>query len=135
MVTCYLGIGSNLGNRRSQIKSAIAKINSLKKTRVLRVSRIIETRPIGGPSGQPKFLNCVLKVRTSLSPLALLNRLKAIESELGRGKSVRFGPRIIDLDILFYADRIIRTKKLIIPHPRMFKRNFVLEPLSEIICS
>ncbi|MCK9604040.1 MAG: 2-amino-4-hydroxy-6-hydroxymethyldihydropteridine diphosphokinase [Candidatus Omnitrophica bacterium] len=134
MVTCYLGIGSNLGNRKSQIKSAIAKINSLKETKVLKVSRIIETRPVGGPAGQPEFLNCALKVRTNLSPLTLLKKLKIIEKDLGRKKTVRFGARVIDLDILFYADKIIKRKELVVPHPRMYKRDFVLEPLSGIIC-
>lgn len=133
MVTCYLGIGSNLGNRKRQIKSAIVKINSLKNTRVLKVSKIIETDPVGGPCGQPKFLNGALKIRTGLLPLALLKKLKKIERELGRVKSVRLGPRAIDLDILFYADKIINKKELIVPHPRMFERNFVLKPLSEII--
>jgi 2-amino-4-hydroxy-6-hydroxymethyldihydropteridine diphosphokinase len=133
MVICYLGIGSNLGNRKRQIKSAIAKINSLKNTRVLRVSKITETDPVGGPCGQSKFLNGALKIKTGLSPLVLLKKLKKIERELGRTKSVRFGPCAIDLDILFYADKIINRKELVVPHPRMFERNFVLKPLSEII--
>lgn len=133
MVTCYLGIGSNLGNRKRQIKSAIVKINSLKNTRVLKVSKITETDPVGGPCGQPKFLNGALKIRTGLPPLALLKKLKKIERELGRVKSVRLGPRAIDLDILFYADMIMNKRELVVPHPRMFERNFVLKPLSEII--
>lgn len=133
MVTCYLGIGSNLGNRKRQIKLAIAKINFLKETKVLKASKIIETEAFGGPCGQPKFLNGALKIKTSLSPLTLLRKLKKIERELGRKKSIRFGPRSIDLDILFYADKIIKRRELVVPHPKMFERNFVLKPLSEII--
>ncbi|MCU0652581.1 MAG: 2-amino-4-hydroxy-6-hydroxymethyldihydropteridine diphosphokinase [Candidatus Omnitrophica bacterium] len=133
MAICYLGIGSNLGNRRKNIESAVKIINSLKHTKALKLSRIIETKAVGGPSDQPKFLNAALKIRTRLSPLVLLTNLKQIESELGRIKTVRWGPRPIDLDILFYGNRIMNTKQLKIPHPRAFERSFVLKPLSEII--
>lgn len=98
------------------------------------MSRIIETAPVGGPARQGKFLNAVLKIKTNLTPLALLKHLKNIEEELGRKKTVRWGPRIIDLDILFYGDKIIDTKALKIPHPRMLERAFVLRPLLELIC-
>ena len=133
MVTCYLGIGSNLGNRRKNIKLAIQKISALKDTEVIKSSRMIETEPVGGPVGQGKFLNAALKIRTSLSPLILLKKLKSIEKQLGREKTVRNGPRTIDLDILFYGDRIINSKNLTIPHPRVFEREFVIKPLLEII--
>ena len=133
MVTCYLGIGSNLGNRRKNIKLAIQKISALKDTEVIKSSRMIETEPVGGPVGQGKFLNAALKIRTSLSPLILLKKLKSIEKQLGREKTVRNGPRAIDLDILFYGDRIINSKNLTIPHPRVFEREFVIKPLLEII--
>ncbi len=133
MKTCYLGIGSNLGNRRKNIISAIKKIEALEGTQVIRASRLMETDPVGGPAGQGKFLNGALKLRTSLSPLLLLKKIKEIEREIGRTKGVRNGPRVIDLDILLYADRIINTKKLVIPHPRMFGRDFVMKPLSQII--
>jgi len=133
MVICYLGIGSNLGNRRKNIKLAIQKISALKDTEVIKSSRMIETEPVGGPVGQGKFLNAALKIRTSLSPLILLKKLKSIEKQLGREKTVRNGPRTIDLDILFYGDRIINSKNLTIPHPRVFEREFVIKPLLEII--
>jgi len=133
MVICYLGIGSNLGNRRKNIESAVKTINSLKKTKALKLSRIIETNAVGGPRYQPKFLNAALKISTGLSPLVLLKNLKQIELELGRIKTVRWGPRIIDLDILFYGDKVVNTEELKIPHPRVFERSFVLKPLSEII--
>ncbi len=133
MVTCYLGIGSNLGDRRKNISSAIKKIKALKDTKVIKVSRLIETEAVGGPAGQPKFLNGALKIKTNLPPLTLLKGIKKIEKELGRAKTVRYGPRVIDLDILLYADKIIKTKTLTIPHPKMFIRDFVIRPLSEII--
>ena len=129
----YLGIGSNLGNRRDNIKQAVKQINLLKNTRVLKISNLISTDPLGGPPNQPEFLNAALKINTTLSPVTLLKKLKIIEKSLGRVKTVRNGPRTIDLDILLYADKIIRNKYLTIPHRAMFKRNFVIESLSEII--
>ena len=133
MVTCYLGIGSNLGDRLKTIKSAVKKINTLKDTKVIKLSKIIETHPVGGPVGQPKFLNAALKISTVLPPRILLKELKNIEKNLGRKKSVRFGPRTIDLDILFYGNEIINSSNLKIPHPRIFERDFVIKPLLEII--
>lgn len=134
MVTCYLGIGSNLGDRKAHIICATQKIKALKNTRVIKRSKIIETNPVGGPKSQGKFLNAVIKIKTSIPPATLLKKLKKIENELGRERTVRNGPRTIDLDILLYGDRIMRTKALCIPHPRMLKRQFVLKPLSELIC-
>lgn len=133
MVICYLGIGSNLGNRKKNIELAVSKVNALKDTQVLKVSKIIEAQPQGGPAGQGKFLNAALKIKTNLLPLSLLKNLKKIEKELGRKKSARFGPRLIDLDILFYGDRVLNYKNLIIPHPRIFERKFVVKPLLEVI--
>ncbi|MFA5062680.1 MAG: 2-amino-4-hydroxy-6-hydroxymethyldihydropteridine diphosphokinase [Candidatus Omnitrophota bacterium] len=133
MVICYLSLGSNLGNRKKNIGQAIRKINLLKDTKVLKQSSIVETDPVGGPRNQPKFLNASLKISTILSPLKLLKKLKIIEKEMGRVKSVRNGPRVIDLDILLYGDKVISKKNLIVPHPRMFARDFVVKPLTEII--
>lgn len=133
MNICYLGIGSNLGDRRENIKTAIEEINSLKNTKVIKASKLIETKPQGGPLKQNDFLNGALKINTELSPGILLKQLKRIERGLGRKSTVRNGPRVIDLDILLYGDKIIDTKRLIIPHPRMFERDFVITPLSEII--
>jgi 2-amino-4-hydroxy-6-hydroxymethyldihydropteridine diphosphokinase len=133
MAICYLGLGANLGNRKENIKLAIEKIDALKNTRVLRKSKIMENLPVGGPAGQGNFLNADLKIDTKLPALTLLNKLKEIESQMGRKKTVRFGPRIIDLDILLYGDKLMRSKKLIIPHPRMFGRDFVIKPLAEVL--
>jgi len=133
MVTCYLGVGSSLGNRRKNIKEAVRKINLLKNTRVLKQSRLILTNPVGGPGGQPKFLNGAFKIKTGLTPFGLLKALKDIEKQLGRLGSVRNGPRKIDLDILLYGDKIVDRKGLIIPHPRLFTRDFVIRPLIEVI--
>lgn len=134
MATCYVGLGANSGDRAGNIKEAISRINSLPGTKVLKRSRIRESKPQGGPKGQPDFLNGALKIRTRLSPAALLKEFKRIEQDLGRPKKhKRFDIRAIDLDILIYGDRIINTKNLTVPHPRMFEREFVLEPLREVI--
>ena len=100
MVICYIGVGSNLGDRVKNIKSAIKEIGALKRTKVMKASKLIETKPVGGLKLQPKFLNAALKIKTSLFPVALLKNLKIIEKQLGRVKTVRNGPRTIDLDIL-----------------------------------
>ncbi|MCX5697287.1 MAG: 2-amino-4-hydroxy-6-hydroxymethyldihydropteridine diphosphokinase [Candidatus Omnitrophica bacterium] len=133
MTVSYLSIGSNLGDRHQNIKSAIKKIKSLKGTHILKISRIIETEPVGGPAGQKRFLNACLKIDTKFSPRSLLHKLEIIERQLGRKNTVRWGARTMDLDILFYGNKVIRQKDLTIPHKRLFKRDFVLEPLSEII--
>jgi 2-amino-4-hydroxy-6-hydroxymethyldihydropteridine diphosphokinase len=133
MAVCYLGLGTNLGNRRENIKLAIKKISALKNTRVLKESGIMESSPAGGPAGQRRFLNSALKIDTKLSALALLKKLKEIETIMGRKKTVRFGPRVIDLDILLYGDKVKDSKILTIPHPRMFKRDFVIKPLLEVL--
>jgi|YelNatPaOPRAMG01_1025707.scaffolds.fasta_scaffold22548_3 2-amino-4-hydroxy-6-hydroxymethyldihydropteridine diphosphokinase len=133
MNICYLGIGSNLGERKKNIDLAIESIRKMRHTHFIKIAPIIETKPQGGPKGQRNYLNTVAKIKTSLAPLSLLKELKKIEKKLGRVKTVRNGPRVIDLDILLYGDKIINTKKLKIPHPRLFLREFVLEPLSKII--
>lgn len=133
MAICYLGLGANLGNRRKNIQLAVKNINSLKNTCVLKKSKIITSLPVGGPPGQRNYLNAALKIKTKLTPKNLLKELKKIESNLGRVRSARFAPRIIDLDILLYADIVMRGKKLTIPHPRMFGRDFVIRPLTEVI--
>jgi pantoate--beta-alanine ligase len=130
MAKVFLGIGSNLGNRRENIKKALALLEE-NKINIKKVSRIIETVPVGGPK-QGKFLNLALEAETALRPHKLLKLLKNIERQLGRNDTVRFGPRKIDLDILFYDNIRINTKELIIPHPRIFERDFVLRPLGQI---
>ncbi|MCX5711368.1 MAG: 2-amino-4-hydroxy-6-hydroxymethyldihydropteridine diphosphokinase [Candidatus Omnitrophica bacterium] len=132
MQDCFVGLGSNLGNKRKNLLKALQKIKQLKETKIIKASKIIQSMPLGGPK-QPKFLNAVIKLRTELSPLSLLKKLKNIEAELGRKKTVRWGPRVIDLDILLYSDRIIETKELTVPHPRIFERDFVIKPLLEVL--
>lgn len=133
MVICYLGLGSNLGNRRRNIKLAIKKIGVLKDTRIIKESNFFDFLPVGGPAGQRNYLNAALKIQTNLSALNLFKKLKKLEIELGRVKTVRFGPRVIDLDVLLYGDKFIKSKSLIVPHPRMFGRDFVIKPLKEIL--
>ncbi|MDP2923283.1 MAG: 2-amino-4-hydroxy-6-hydroxymethyldihydropteridine diphosphokinase [Candidatus Omnitrophota bacterium] len=134
MAICYLGVGSNLGNREKNIKLALREINRLKEIKIIKVSKIIESEPVGGPAGQGKFLNTVLKIKTNLTPVNLLKKLKIIEVELGRPKKhIRYGPRTMDLDILFYGDKIIKKRGLEIPHPRIFEREFVIGPLLQVI--
>ena len=130
MAKGFIGVGSNLGDRINNIQNAL-KLLKREKIRILKQSVFIETKPVGGPK-QGKFLNGVLEIETKLEPIKLLKTLKAIEKELGRSKTVKNGPRIIDLDILLYEDKSINSYRLTIPHPRMFQRSFVLEPLREI---
>lgn len=132
-VVCYIGIGSNLGDRRKYIKLAIEKIATLKDTKVIKVSKTVETDPMGGPP-QGRFLNSAIKILTNLSALSLLNSLQKIESGLGRPRKHSYhGPRTIDLDILFYGNQVINNKDLEVPHPRILEREFVMKPLLEII--
>ena len=131
MVTCYIGLGSNLGDRQYYINTAIRRIRSLMETRVTKISKIIEALPVGGPE-QGQYLNCVIEIQTNLSPYELLSRLQKIEADLGRVRIIKNGPRNIDLDILLFGDIKINEDSLCIPHPRMFNRDFVIKPLEEI---
>lgn len=128
---CYIGIGSNLGNRKKYIKNAIEKLRETKGVEVRRISSIHETEPVGGPR-QGRYLNGAIEVDTKLEPEELLARLQKIESELGRERSIKNAPRTIDLDILLYGDKEINEPYLKIPHPRMRDREFVMKPLKEI---
>jgi 2-amino-4-hydroxy-6-hydroxymethyldihydropteridine diphosphokinase len=128
-----LSIGSNLGDRIQQCQKAVACLEQRSILRVLARSGVYETDPIG--PAQPDFLNVALTAETDLSPHGLLQALKQLELELGRESAVRFGPRMIDLDILFMDDRVINDEKLVLPHPRFHQRRFVLEPLAEIAAS
>ena len=130
MTVVYLGLGSNLGNRKSNIKKALTYLRA-NKIQIKKLSSIIETDPVGGPK-QGKFLNAAAKVSTQLTPQKLLTTLKSIEKKLGRVKTIKYGPRTIDIDILIYDRRNMNTPDLKIPHPRMIKRDFVMRPLREI---
>ena len=130
MAIVYLGLGSNLNNRENNIQRAFVELEK-NNIQILKRSSIIETDPLGGPP-QGKFLNAVIKIKTSLSPQDLLTLSKSIEQKLGRTETVVNGPRIIDIDILFYNEERIHTPQLTIPHPRMLERDFVMKPLKEI---
>ncbi len=128
----YLGLGSNLGDRRANIQKALSLLPGA-GVQVEAVSRLRETAPVGGPPQGP-YLNGALRGRTFLEPLPLLRALKGIESRLGRPPGgPRWGPRSIDLDILLFDDLFLVTSELVLPHPRMGARPFVLEPLVEVL--
>ena len=127
--TVYLGLGSNLGERTDNLVNAIRKLSQ--KTKIEQTSSVYETEPVGYED-QPLFLNAVISLTTELEPLELLRFIKQIEVELGRRPDFRNAPRIMDIDILFYGDRILQSGELTIPHPRIAERAFVLVPLAEI---
>jgi 2-amino-4-hydroxy-6-hydroxymethyldihydropteridine diphosphokinase len=125
----YLSLGSNIGDRESQLRRAQAQLGAA--GRVLKVSSFYETEPVEFTQ-QPWFVNCALALETTRTPQQLLSEILTIEREMGRRREQNKGPRSIDIDILLFADRIIDSKDLTIPHPAMHQRRFVLEPLAEI---
>ena len=127
-ITVYLGLGSNMGDRQENLDKALEFL--AQRLRMGRISSIYDTEPLGDTE-QPRFLNLVCQVSTRLSPEALLALAKGIECKLGR-VSKTGAPRPIDIDILFYGDCVVKTAELVIPHPRLTKRAFVLVPLAEI---
>lgn len=133
--TAYIGIGSNLGERLRNCRSAVQKIASLKNTRVLAESKWREYPALTLDAGesQPSFINGAIKIETEFNPEELLLKLQEIEKSMGRPKKRnKWAPRIIDMDILLYNDAVIETETLTIPHPEIEKRVFVLEPLCDI---
>ena len=128
-VEVYLGLGSNMGNRQENLEKALDFLS--RRMRVARVSSIYDTEPVG-TANQPRFLNLACRVHTRLEPAALLALAKGIESKMGRAFGKVNAPRPIDIDILIYGDRVMETPELVIPHPRMTERAFVLVPLVEI---
>lgn len=132
MPLVYVGLGSNLGDREATIRAALDRLAQRGDIHVARVSSLRETDPVGYED-QPRFLNGVAELTTDLAPRELLDRLLAVERELGRQRSgPRFGPRTIDLDLLLYGDAVVGEEGLEIPHPRLAERRFVLEPLAEL---
>lgn len=129
MTLAYLGLGTNLGDRQKNLKEAIKAISL--KMNVLQRSSVYETKA-WGYTNQPDFLNQVIEVNTDLTPLQLLNFVKRTETELGRVENFRYGPRLIDIDILFYGTVIRNTTRVQIPHPRLHERAFVLVPMAEM---
>lgn len=130
-VRVYLGLGSNQGDREATLARALAFISALPQTRVVRASRLYQTAAVGGPE-QADYLNQVVEIETALDPEALLAQTQFIEARLGRVRTVRWGPRTLDIDILWYHGFAAAGDHLQVPHPRMEERRFVLEPLAEI---
>lgn len=127
----YLGLGSNLGDRATQIRVACESVGAHPQIAVERLSALYETAPVG-ITDQPLFLNAAAMVRTSLPPEALLDILLAVEMRMGRERNLRWGPRVIDIDLLVYGQSRIDSPRLVVPHPRLFERAFALIPLAEI---
>ena len=127
----YIGLGSNIGDREDNVRQALALIE--RELGSVRSSGLYETDPVG-VTDQPKFVNAVAELRTETPPRELLDRLLVIERELGRDRSSerRWGPRVIDLDVLLYGDEVIDEPGLTVPHPRLAERRFALEPLHEL---
>lgn len=131
MARVFVGLGSNEGERLEHLSQAIKRLAASPSIRLVQMAPIYETKPVGGPP-QPDFLNSVVELDTSLSPPALLAHLQQLERDLGRMPSARWGPRAIDLDLLFYDERVLHEPHLIIPHPRLHERAFVLAPLAQL---
>lgn len=130
--TAYISVGSNIGDSLQHCKSAASWLDGRDGIRLAAHSRYFSTEPVGYRS-QPWFVNAVFAVETTLSPFSLLETLQLAQRIHGREKNgVRFGPRTLDLDILFYNDMIMNAPRLVIPHPRLIERRFVLEPLCDI---
>ena len=131
MAVVYIGLGSNLGERRENIHQAIASLKAVDSIEIKKGSSLYETEP-EGVEDQPHFLNCALEAETSLDSGDLLTVLKDVEKKMGRIRVRKWGPRVIDLDILLYEDLVMKETGLEIPHPLLHERLFVLAPLSEI---
>ncbi|KUR60594.1 2-amino-4-hydroxy-6-hydroxymethyldihydropteridine diphosphokinase [Bacillus safensis] len=129
--TAYIALGSNIGKKETYLKEAVRKLHEHPEVQVELISSIYETTPVGYEN-QDDFLNMAVKITTSLRPEELLSLTQTIEQELGRTREVRWGPRTADLDILLYNRENIETEQLVVPHPRMYERLFVLVPMSEI---
>jgi 2-amino-4-hydroxy-6-hydroxymethyldihydropteridine diphosphokinase len=128
----FIGLGANLGDRARHIEAALTELAERGDIRIVACSSLHETDPVGGPPDQPRFLNAVAELATALPPLELLARLQEIERRHGRERLVPNGPRTLDLDLLLYRDRVLDTGELVVPHPRMWQRPFVMQPLAEI---
>jgi 2-amino-4-hydroxy-6-hydroxymethyldihydropteridine diphosphokinase len=123
----FLGLGSNLGDRRGQLRRAVQALPD-----VVAISPVYETDPLGGPVDQPPYLNVVVELSTELTPRQLLEVAQRLEAEAGRVRTERFGPRTLDVDVLLVAGEVVDDPDLIVPHPRLQERRFVVRPLSDI---
>ena len=130
-IICYIGIGSNLGNALKNCQHALESLSLAKGIEITSVSSFYKTEPVG-IENQNMFINAVVEIKTALSARNLFQNLQNIEKDMGRKREVKGGPRMIDLDLLFYGREIIQDSDLIVPHPEIQRRRFVLEPLCEI---
>jgi 2-amino-4-hydroxy-6-hydroxymethyldihydropteridine diphosphokinase len=126
-VRAFLGLGSNLGDRQAELAAAVAGLPD-----VVAVSRLYETEPVGGPPGQDRYLNVVVELDTELGPRDLLTLARRLEAAAGRRRQVRWGPRTLDVDVLLVGDVVVDDEDLVVPHPRMWERRFVVDPLAEL---
>lgn len=130
-IFCYIGLGSNMNDRLGNLLESVGLINKWPESRILKSSMVYETEP-WGVIDQAPFFNAVIEIATELSPLDLLRKCFETENQMGRVRSIKWGPRTIDIDILFYGTQIYQTDSLQIPHPRITERDFVIIPLNEI---
>lgn len=130
----HIGVGSNLGDRQAYLQFAADRLTQLSDTKLISTSRVYETDPLG-PGGQDAYLNAVYLIRTGQSPYELLESIRSIEADANRQRSIHWGPRTLDLDILFFGTQMIQSDDLIIPHPEIVNRWFVLQPLCDIDAS
>ncbi|MDQ4131737.1 MAG: 2-amino-4-hydroxy-6-hydroxymethyldihydropteridine diphosphokinase [Actinomycetota bacterium] len=127
MPRAFLGLGSNLDDREGHLRRAVEALPD-----VVAVSPVYETEPVGGPAGQPPYLNVVVELRTERTPRELLELARTLEEDAGRVRSERFGPRTLDVDILLVEGVVVNEPDLVVPHPRMQERRFVVQPLSDL---
>jgi 2-amino-4-hydroxy-6-hydroxymethyldihydropteridine diphosphokinase len=133
VVRAYVGLGSNLGDREETLRAAVVRLSASPRVQFVAVSSLRETDPVGPVTDQPRFLNGVVALETSLSPRELLDRLLELEAEFGRTREgPPGGPRTLDLDLLLYGNERVDEPGLSVPHPRLHERSFVLEPLEEL---
>ena len=123
----FLGLGANLGDRWATLRAAVAGVPD-----VVAVSPVYETEPVGGPPGQPPYLNLVVELDTDRSPRELLEEARRLEAAAGRVREERFGPRTLDVDVLLVGDLVVDEPDLVVPHPRLAQRRFVLAPLADL---
>lgn len=135
MFEAVLSLGSNMGDREFYLKSAVEALKNIPGIELISFSNVYETEPFGVSDAQGKYLNCCILIKTNLPPFALLGVCLGIETKLDRQRPYRFAPRTIDIDIIFYENEIINDENLILPHPRMKERAFVLVPMMDILPS
>lgn len=131
-VTAFIGLGSNLKDPESQIRNAVRNLGTIPRSRLLGMSRLYRSRPLG-PQDQPDYINAVAKLETELPADRLLNELQAIEARQGRIRAEKWGARTLDLDILLYGEKRIESRRLTVPHPGIRDRSFVLWPLADVL--